>query len=111
MSEDGVNRNDAFEIVFISEAKKNYQENVELSCLYRIWLDLRCLDLKLARAKRFRTMTATMHLAGIAVHGTDNDVYWEYMNWFMLNRVINSGHQGHAVCERNTIFVRPKEKD
>jgi len=111
VSEDGVNRDHDFEIAFIKMAKEDYQGNPELTSLYRLWLELRCLDLRLSRAKRFRTISAGMHLAGIAVKGTENEYYWEYMNWFMCNRLINTGHMGHAVCERNPIFVRPIPKE
>ena len=109
MSVDGCNRNHEFELAFIATAKKDYIGNPELRCLYVLWMELRVLDLKLAREKRFRTISAAIHLAGVAVKGTLNEKYWEYMDWFIHNRVINTGHGGHAVCERNPIFVRPKE--
>ena len=112
MAHDLVNRDNAFEKRFAEDAKQTTLENPDISMLYKIWLDMRTLDLQLAREKRFRTIKAALYFAERVFGDKEGKEaeYYAYMKWFFFNRLINTGERGHAVCERSPIFVRPKPK-
>lgn len=112
MPHDLVNRDNAFEKRFAEDSKQTSLENPDIKMLYNIWLDMRSLDLQLAREKRFRTLKSALYFAERVFgekEGREAD-YYRYMKWFFFNRLINTGERGHAVCERSPIFVRPKPK-
>lgn len=112
MPHDLVNRDPGLERRFLEASKHTSQEKPHMRMLYDLWLDMRSLDLQLARNKRLRTIQAGLYFAGelFDVMPKDEQVYYDYMKWFYFNRIINTGTRGHAICELNPIFVRPKKK-
>jgi hypothetical protein len=112
MPHDLVNRDYSLEKEFVEASKRSSMERPHLFMLYQVWLDMRSLDLSLARNKRFRTLKASLYFAEVAFEGEPEEDrrFYEYMKWFLFNRLINTGSGGHAICELSPIFVRPKQR-
>lgn len=112
MPHDLVNRDYSFEKEFMEASKRASMDSPHLFMLYSLWLDMRSLDLNLARNKRFRTLKASLYFAEQAfLEEPEKDRrYYEYMKWFFFNRLINTGTRGRAICELSPIFVMPKER-
>lgn len=108
MSKDGVNRDIEYEKSCYKAFRKN-QTAMERS-LYGIWREIRNADLLQMRLKKFRLMMAIIEVLEFTkdLMTDEEKEFFEYIKWFMHNRLVNTGSNGWARCEKSTIFVRPK---
>lgn len=112
---DRVNRDDELEQAFAKHNSKYGKERPHIENLYRIFLQIKGYDLQEIRVRLFRTTQSGLWFAGEYWKGSDlvspeEHIFYEYTEWFFMNRLLNTGIGGFAKCERNPIFVRPKPK-
>ena len=109
MSKDGINRDIEYEKATYKAFRKN-QSAIERS-LYGIWRDVRNCDLLQMRLKKFRLMMSVIEILDLVQDKmTEEELkFFEYIKWFMHNRLVNTGSNGWAKCEKSPLFVRDEK--
>jgi hypothetical protein len=114
---DGINRDKP------TEAKiKTFRETPKGSlpyfdALWNTWLILKRKDVKMLPKETFTLVRGNLYLAGLHFNVMHEEKpLYEYVVWFMDNRIKNTGHGGYAKCEMSEIYTplkankKPKQK-
>jgi hypothetical protein len=104
-----VNRDEELERAFWEYRKSPKGDSTRMDALWSIWLTLKRSDLKHIKVKSFKLIQAVLQMGGLHFYGIkDEEPFLEYVKWFAENRIINTGGNGLARCEKHPTFVRPK---
>lgn len=112
MPHDRVNRDPELELAFAKHVRYFSKEKPDIEELYRIFLTVRGYDLQEMRSRLFKLTKSALHFAMRYKELSDlatpeEEQFYDYTQWFFLNRLLNTGTGGFARCERSPIFVQP----
>jgi len=108
---DGVNRDKEFEKEFCAYRHSPKGDSAHMNALWNVWLHLKRNDLRLIREKNMKIILACMELADMHFRLAEHEIpYFEYVKWFIQNRLINTGGGDLARCQKNSRFVDPQYK-
>lgn len=104
-----VNRDEELERDFWEYRKSHKGDSTRMDALWSVWPTLKRSDLKHIKVKSFKLIQAVLQMGGLHFYGIkDEEPFFEYVKWFAENRLINTGGNGLARCEKHPTFVRPK---
>ena len=112
MPHDRVNRDNDLEIAFAKYHKEHGREKPHIEYLYRIFLQIKGYDIQEMRIRLFKLTEAAIYFAIQHKELSDlvapeEEAFYDYTEWFFINRLLNTGTGGFARCERSPIFVQP----
>jgi hypothetical protein len=107
---DGVNRDRNIELDFYRFKETPRGAFPYFDALWSTWLILRKNDLGRMSNDKFTLVRGNLYLAGLhfAILKEEKRFY-DYVVWFMDNRLKNTGVKGYAKCETSDIYI-PKRK-
>jgi hypothetical protein len=110
MFKDNVNRDNDFEKELCRYARSLEGDSTRMKALHTIWLSIKGYDCLFMREKLFRLCLASIEIAELHFKSVEAEYpYYLYVKWFAMNRLINTGSNGWAKCQKSPLFVVPKE--
>tara|TARA_R110001632_G_scaffold115208_3_gene226677 strand:+ start:3796 stop:4149 length:354 start_codon:yes stop_codon:yes gene_type:complete len=108
---DGVNRDKELEAEFHAYRHSEKGDSIRMEAIWDVWLNLKRNDLRLIRIKNMKIIISCVQLAEMHFKLAPHEIpYLEYVKWFISNRLLNTGSDEMAKCQKNPIFVDPEYK-